>query len=93
MSGNVAIETIAYELAPERIASADIEARIVATLARLSLPQGQLEALTGIRERRFWAPGTLPSEAATLAARKVIAKADIEQLETTQAKRPAPQEI
>jgi 3-oxoacyl-[acyl-carrier-protein] synthase-3 len=37
-----------------------------------------LEGLTGIRERRFWDPGVMPSDVATLAAKKVIDKAGID---------------
>ena len=78
-SGNVAIEAVAYELAPHRITSSSIEAQIVDTMNRLKLKPGLLEGLTGIRERRFWDPGVMPSEVATLAARKVIDKAGIDQ--------------
>lgn len=49
----------------------------MATMERLGLPQGQLEGLTGIRERRFWDEGTTPSEVATLAARRALQLAGI----------------
>jgi 3-oxoacyl-[acyl-carrier-protein] synthase III len=71
-SGNVAIEAIAYELPPHRVTSAALEERIAGTMERLGMAPGRLEALTGIRERRFWDPGMEPGEAATLAARKVL---------------------
>jgi 3-oxoacyl-[acyl-carrier-protein] synthase-3 len=79
LSGNVAIEAVAYVLAPHRIASASIEAQIEKTMRRLKLKPGLLEGLTGIRERRFWDPGVMPSEVATLAARRVIDRAGIDQ--------------
>ncbi|UCD31911.1 MAG: 3-oxoacyl-ACP synthase III [Desulfobacterales bacterium] len=79
LSGNVAIEAVAYVLAPHRITSKSIEAQIEKTMNRLNLKPGMLEGLTGIRERRFWDPGVMPSEVATLAARKVIARAGIDQ--------------
>jgi 3-oxoacyl-[acyl-carrier-protein] synthase-3 len=69
---------VAYELAPHRISSGSIEAQISKTMDRLGIQQGLLEGLTGIRERRFWDPGVMPSEVATLAARKVIDKAGID---------------
>ena len=75
---NVAVEAIAYELAPHRITSEDLEHQIAATMGRLGIPAGRLEALSGIRERRFWDHGTLPSDVATAAARKVIEQAGVD---------------
>ncbi len=72
LSGNVTIEAVAYELPPHRITSADLENQVADTLARLGISHGNLERLTGIRERRFWDPGTRPGQAATLAARKAL---------------------
>lgn len=72
LSGCIAIEAIAYELGPQKITSAFIEEQIAATMNRIGISPGSLEKLTGIRERRFWDSGFMPSEAATLAARKVI---------------------
>ena len=79
LSGNVAIEAVAYELAPEIIPSAAIEDQLAATMERLGIRPGLLEELTGIRERRFWAPGVMPSDVATQAAHKVIEQAGIDQ--------------
>jgi 3-oxoacyl-[acyl-carrier-protein] synthase III len=81
MNGNVAIEAIAYELPFHRISSEFIEEQVSATMARLRIPPGQLIGLTGIRERRFWPPGVMPSDIATQAARKVIKAASINQEE------------
>ena len=78
LSGNVAIEAVAYELAPEVITSAAIEAQLERTMERLGIRQGLLEELTGIRERRFWEPGVMPSDVATRAALKVIEQAGID---------------
>ena len=47
------------------------------TMQRLGLPQGQLEGLTGIRERRFWDEGTKPSDVATIAGRRALQLASI----------------
>lgn len=74
----VAINAVAYELPEEIITSAEIEAQLAPTMERLQIGAGLLEGLTGIRERRFWPRGTMPSEAATQAARKVIAKSGID---------------
>lgn len=47
---------------PEEIWSSDeIEARLEPLYSRLKLPQGRLELMSGIAERRVWAPGTMPS--------------------------------
>ena len=78
MSGNVAIESVAYEVPPHRITSAWIEEQISETMSRIGVPQGQLEGLTGIRERLFWDPGVMPSEVAAMAGRKAIEAAGID---------------
>ncbi len=75
---NVAIESIGYVLAPNRITSMFIEGLLEPTMGRLHIPRGLLETLTGIRERRFWNLGVPPSEVATKAAQKVIDKAEID---------------
>ncbi len=54
----VAIETLGYTLAPEIISSSEIESRLAPTYSRLRLPEGRLELMSGIAERRFWRPGT-----------------------------------
>ena len=47
---------------PEEIWSSDeIEARLDPLYSRLKLPQGRLELMSGIAQRRVWAPGTMPS--------------------------------
>ncbi len=79
MALNIAIESIAYELPPHIITSLEIERQIETTLERFSMPLGNLERLTGIRERRFWDPGTMPSDVATSAARSAIEAAGIDQ--------------
>jgi 3-oxoacyl-[acyl-carrier-protein] synthase-3 len=75
---NVAIESLGYVLAPQRVSSAELEEQIAPTMKRLGVPAGRLEALSGIRERRFWPHGTMPSEIATQAARLALEKADID---------------
>jgi 3-oxoacyl-[acyl-carrier-protein] synthase-3 len=74
---NVRIESLGYELGPERVTSADLEEQFSETLARLGIRPGVLEMISGIRERRFWDYGTQPSQIATLAARKAIEIAGI----------------
>ncbi len=68
----VFIDAIAYELGPNVITSSELEKRILPMLDALHIPPGQLEALTGIRERRWWNPGFVLSEGAARAARKAL---------------------
>src|SRR5688500_5562609 len=46
-------------LLPERrVGSAELEERLAGVYARFGLSVGRLELMTGIRERRFFEPGT-----------------------------------
>jgi acyl-CoA:acyl-CoA alkyltransferase len=69
---NVYLDAIGYELPPVVVTSQDLEARLQPVYEALRLPQGQLEALTGIQERRWWEPGFPVSQGATLAGRKAL---------------------
>ena len=69
---NVAIESIAYALPEEVWTSADVEARLGALYQRLGLPEGRLELMTGIQERRFWPTEMPASEASALAGKAVL---------------------
>lgn len=73
----VFLESIGYELPHNIITSTWIEERLSPLYKKLFLQPGQLEALTGIRERRWWDPGHLNSEGAAKAAQKAIAEAGI----------------
>ena len=68
----VYLDAIGYELAPHVVTSAYLEERIAPVYESLRLSPGQLEALTGIRERRWWEPGYPLSRGAVLAARKAL---------------------
>jgi acyl-CoA:acyl-CoA alkyltransferase len=59
---------------PVVVTSEEIETRLAPLYERLHLPEGRLELMTGIRERRFWETGMLPSDAATGAARALLDK-------------------
>ncbi|HWB13829.1 MAG TPA: 3-oxoacyl-ACP synthase III [Gemmataceae bacterium] len=74
----VCLESFGYVLPDEIVTSAEIEARLAPLYGRLRLPEGRLELMTGIRERRFWAPGTLPSEISIQSAERAIAAAEID---------------
>lgn len=70
----ISIESLAYAEPPEIVTSADIEAQLQPVYERLKLPEGRLELMTGIRERRFWPPGNLPSQAAAMAGQKALSQ-------------------
>lgn len=69
----VHIEAIGYELAPVVISSTELEGRLTPMYEALRIAPGQLEALTGISERRWWEPGYRVSEGAAAAAHKALA--------------------
>jgi 3-oxoacyl-[acyl-carrier-protein] synthase III len=69
----VYIDSIGYELPPVVVTSSELEARLKPVYQTLRLPEGQLEALTGIAERRWWEPGYPLSQGAIAAARKALA--------------------
>ncbi len=71
---NVCIESIAAVLPEEVWTSAEIERQLRPLYERLKLPEGRLELMTGIRERRMWPEGTRPSDASARAGRAVLAK-------------------
>ncbi len=69
---------VAHVDAPHRISTEEIDNTMSSTYARLGLPARLLENLTGVRARRFWDPGTLPSDGATLAARRVLEQTGVD---------------
>ena len=73
----VRIDSFGYELPPNVISSEDLENRLEPLYRKLRLQKGQLEALTGIHERRFWDPGQRVSDGAILAGRKAIAASNV----------------
>ncbi|MGF1466804.1 MAG: 3-oxoacyl-ACP synthase III [Sandaracinaceae bacterium] len=74
---DVAVASIAHADPPERVSTAELAGRLAAHLPRLGLLPGTLAALSGIEARRFWPRGTAPSEAASLAAERALAAADV----------------
>jgi 3-oxoacyl-[acyl-carrier-protein] synthase III len=74
----VSIASISHVDAPVRVTSAQLDAALAETYARLGMPSSLLEGLTGVRARRFWEPGTRPSDGATLAGRKAIEAAGVD---------------
>ena len=73
----VFLTAMGYELGPQIVTSAEIEARLAPVYQRLHLQPGQLEAWTGIVERRWWDQGARLSDGATAAARKALVRAGL----------------
>lgn len=69
----VCVEALGYVLPPERWTSDDIEARLRPVYQRLRLPEGRLELMTGVRERRVWPVGTLTSDRSRVAGELALA--------------------
>lgn len=75
---NVVIQSLTAVDPPIRVTSIEIEKQLKATFDRLGIRDNLLEEVSGIGARRFWEEGTLPSDAATLAAEKVLDDAGID---------------
>jgi len=73
----VFLEAFGYELPPNVVTSDDLEKRLEPVYDALHFQKGQLEAITGIRERRFWDPGYSMSDGAIAAGRKALRAADL----------------
>ena len=74
----VCLESLGYVLPDEIVTSAELEAWLAPAYQRLKLPEGRLELMTGIRERRFFPPGTKPSEASIASGQNAIKAAGID---------------
>ena len=68
----VRIVSIGYELPSQVVSSRELEERLAPLYQSLHLQTGQVETLTGIRERRYWAKGQTMADGATRAGRKAL---------------------
>lgn len=75
---NVCLEAVAYRLPEEIVTSEQIEARLEPLYRRLRLPEGRLELMSGIAQRRFWPPGTLPGTESIATAHKALEAAGLD---------------
>lgn len=73
----VFINNFAYELPHEVVSSEDVEELLAPVYKKLHIPKGQVEALTGIKERRWWPENQMVSTGATVAAEKSLRKAGL----------------
>ena len=77
----VCLTALGYELGPVVVSSAELEERLAPVYRQLNLQPGQLEAWTGISERRWWQPGFQLSAGAIAAGRKALRKAALDPAE------------
>lgn len=73
----VTIDAFGYELPANVLLSEDLEDRLEPLYEKLHFQKGQLEALTGVQERRLWDPDFTMTEGAVRAGRKALAAASI----------------
>ena len=73
----VFLQALGYELAPVVVTSSELEERLAPMYEKFHFPEGQLEELTGIAERRWWEPGTPLSKGAILAAKKALTNSGV----------------
>lgn len=74
----VNMEAMGYELPPNVISSEELEGRLEPMYQALHLSPGQLEALTGIKERRWWDEDYPLSDGAAAAAKKALSQCNVE---------------
>lgn len=74
---NVHIASIGYVLPEIEVRTSELEASLSGLYRKMGIKPGWLQAVTGIRARRFWGRGTQPSEVATKAAEIAILKSQI----------------
>lgn len=73
----VYVDSFGYELAPVVVSSSDLEQRLETVYKKMRLNPGQLEALTGIYERRYWHHKHSMHEGASIAAKRALAKSGL----------------
>jgi len=66
------------EMAPCVVTSVEIEQMMSSTWKRLGIPNGQIEQLTGVKERRWWNRNTSISEMSARAVSKALDRAGMD---------------
>lgn len=73
----VYVDSIAYELPAQVVTSTELEERLAPLFQTLRIPEGQLAALTGIHERRWWEEGHRVADGAIVAGRRALEQAGV----------------
>ena len=69
---NVCLEGFGYVLPENVVTSAQLEKELAPVYERFGVHEGRLEMMTGIRQRRFWDEGSVPSDGSTEAGRRAM---------------------
>ena len=75
---NVCLEAIACKLPEEIITSDWIESQLQPLYSRLRLPEGRLELMSGIAQRRFWPRDMLPGQKSVETADEAIRRSGVD---------------
>jgi len=74
---NVCLSAFGYALPPRVVTSAALEDALAPVYEALGMPPGRLELMSGVRERRFWEPGTRVAEVSARSAGRALAAAGL----------------
>ena len=75
---HVCIEALGHALPSHVVTSLELERRLKLCYDRLGFSEGRIELMSGIRERRFFDPGTRPSAVAASAAEAALLPIDFD---------------
>lgn len=75
---NVCIDGFACTLPEIIVTTEELERRLEPLYTRLKLPEGRLELMTGIRERRIWPEGTRVGEQSARTIRELLRTSEID---------------
>ncbi|MCD4721372.1 MAG: 3-oxoacyl-ACP synthase III, partial [Desulfobacula sp.] len=73
----VFIESFGYELAPNIVTTEELEEKLAPFYETVGFEHGQLEVLTGIKERRYWDEDHTLAEHAAVAGQRALDEANI----------------
>ena len=73
----VFIESFGYELAPNVVTTIELEEKLAPFYAAVGFGPGQLEVLTGIKERRYWDEDHILADHAAIAGQRALDEANI----------------
>ena len=74
---NVYIDGFHAHLPENIITSEQVEEELKSVYQKLKLPEGRLEMFSGIKERRYWQEGTVPSDVSSAAGQAILDKLNI----------------
>ena len=72
------MEGVSFEVPSEVVTTAALEEKLSPAYQKLGAAKGQVEALTGIKERRWWPEGFKVSEGAASVVKKLLAQHHVE---------------